>query len=81
MTGRAPNGRFTAGNAWASVGGRARAAKLSAGQRQEIARLGFEALVARFDGHKGKAVRFLIARDAVVGGQLQGPEKAVVSSQ
>ena len=70
MTGRAPNGRFLAGNEWASVGGRARAAALDSEQRQEIARLGFEALVEqRFEGHWGKAVRFLIAKDAVDGRQ------------
>ena len=68
VSGRGENGRFLAGNEWASVGGKARAAALDAEQRQEIARLGFEALVEqRFEGHWGKAVRFLIAKDAVVG--------------
>jgi hypothetical protein len=70
MAGRAANGRFLAGNEWASEGGKARAAKLGADRCAEIARLGFEALVdQRFEGNEGKAIRFLIARDAAVSGQ------------
>ena len=44
---RDARGRFTTGNTAASAGGRARAAKLSARRRRQIARQGYRAMVAK----------------------------------
>ena len=60
MTGHDERGRFARGNGWASVGGRARAARLSPERRREIARAGWRGLVAkRFGGDVVAAKRFL----------------------
>lgn len=57
---RDERGRFVLGNAMASVGGRARAAKLSPEQRSAIALMGFWGLVnKRFDGNKERALFWL----------------------
>lgn len=44
---RDSKGRFTSGNTEAAQGGRARAAKLSKRRRKLIARLGYDAMVAK----------------------------------
>lgn len=55
-----PHGRFTAGNDYATQGGRARAEKLPPERRREIARAGFRALVERrFDGDWEMAKRYV----------------------
>ncbi len=63
MADRDAKGRFTAGNEWASKGGRARARALSPQRRREIARMGFAAMVDRhFEGDKKAAVDWLTAK-------------------
>jgi hypothetical protein len=60
---RDENGHFLPGHRWATKGGQARAAKLSAKQRKAIARKGFNALVAkRFGGDREAAVAWLTAK-------------------
>jgi hypothetical protein len=60
---RDENGHFLPGNRWASQGGQARAAKLSAKERKVIARKGFDALVARrFGGDREAATKWLTAK-------------------
>jgi hypothetical protein len=44
---RDSKGRFTSGNAYATLGGRARAAKLSRRRRRAIARKGYRAMVRK----------------------------------
>ena len=58
---RDERGRFTTGNAAASAGGRARAAKLSARRRRAIARQGYRAMVARHFGGDERAQRAYFA--------------------
>lgn len=60
MTGRDDRGRFTRRNPYASSGGKARAARLTAEQRKAIAAQGFRAFVdTRFSGDRDKAVDWL----------------------
>ena len=60
MNGRADRGRFAPGNPYAAQGGRARSERLTPDRRQAIARLGFEAFVARyFDGDRVAAAVWL----------------------
>jgi hypothetical protein len=60
MTGRDDRGRFVRGNQYASTGGKARAATLTAEQRKAIARAGFRALVdQRFAGDGNAAREYL----------------------
>jgi hypothetical protein len=62
MSNRDANGRFLPGNEIASAGGKARAEKLPAWRRREIARKGFQAMVDQhFNGDRGKATRWLAA--------------------
>jgi hypothetical protein len=59
---RDKNGRFLKGNPLASKGGQARAEKLPAWRRKEIAQKGFQAMVVKhFNGDRGKATRWLAA--------------------
>ncbi len=67
MVNRDAKGRFTAGNEWASKGGRARAKALPAERRKEIARLGFAAMVERhFAGDRQKATDWLTAKGVIL---------------
>ena len=59
-TGRDGRGRFTPGNPHASHGGRRRAEVLDPDRRSEIARAGFDAMVAtHFDGDAKAAAAWL----------------------
>jgi hypothetical protein len=60
MTGHDDHGRFTAGNPFASSGGRARAETLTPERRREIAKVGFAALAEQmFYGRRRKAAAWL----------------------
>jgi len=60
MSEHRPDGRFAPGNTTARQGGQARAARLTAERRQEIARLGWQALVERhFDGDTARAADYI----------------------
>lgn len=60
--GKDKRGRFLPGNEYASLGGQARAAKLTPERRSSIARKGFWGLVnKRFDGDKERALNWLSA--------------------
>ena len=57
---RDARGRFVAGNSFASLGGKARAAKLTPSERRQIAKNGFQALARqRFNGKRRKAAAWL----------------------
>lgn len=60
MSDHDPRGRFTQNNRAAERGGQARAAKLPAARRREIARLGWQALVEqRFAGDAQRAGEYI----------------------
>jgi hypothetical protein len=60
---RDENGRFLPGHRWASEGGQARAKKLSARRRREIAARGFQAIVdKRFGGDREAAKEWLVKK-------------------
>ena len=62
---RDERGRFTEGNAYASMGGRVRAERLTPARRQAIARAGWQGLVEhRFHGDEAAAAAWLGALGA-----------------
>ena len=57
---RDARGRFVTGNSFASLGGKARATKLTPSERRQIAKIGFQALAYRyFNGKRRKAAAWL----------------------
>lgn len=63
MKQRDSNGRFLPGHKFASEGGKARAEKLSAHRRREIASKGYKAMVSKyFNGNKAAANAWLAAK-------------------
>lgn len=78
MNGRGLGGRFADGNAWASIGGRARAEQLPPERRREIARSGWRGLVARrFGGDRTAAAAWLGKLGAWAGDQVYRDEPAI----
>jgi general stress protein YciG len=75
---RDENGHFLPGHRWARKGGQARAEKLSAQRRREIARKGFDALVAkRFSGDRDAAKEWLVKKGQWANDQHYPPELRV----
>lgn len=82
MNGRDDRGRFARGNAEASAGGQARAARLAPERRREIARAGWLAVVAkRFGGdaeaagaYLGKLGAWTVDRAAYGGSAIAKPD-------
>jgi hypothetical protein len=60
VTGRNPNGTFAPNNPFASVGGKARMARLTPQERRQLASSGFQGLVQkRFEGDTERAKLWL----------------------